>query len=178
MHNDIEKVLFTKEDIENRVRELGAKITEDYIDKNLLCIVILKGAMFFASDLMKSIDLPLDIDFMIVSSYGSETESSGVISIIKDSELDVKDRDVLIIEDIIDTGNTLNKLTQVMKDRKASTVEIATFLDKKERRIVNLDIKYSGFVVPDYFVVGYGMDFNEKYRNLPYIGYLKKELYS
>lgn len=177
MHNDIEKVLFDEETILKKAEELGKQITEDYKDKDLTCICILKGGVFFLTDLLKRIDIPLNIDFMDVSSYGSSTTSSGEVRIIKDLDDSVKGKDVLIVEDIIDTGITLNYVVDLLKNREANSVEIVTLLNKPDRREIDIDIKYCGFEIPDLFVVGYGLDFDEKYRNLPYVGYLKEEMY-
>lgn len=177
MHKDIEAILFDEETILKRIAELAKQITEDYKGENLTCICILKGGVFFMTDLLKKIDMPVMMDFMDVSSYGASTISSGQVRIIKDLEHSVKDRDVLVVEDIIDTGITLNYVVDLLKSREAKSVEIVTLLNKKDRREIELDIKYCGFDIPDYFVVGYGLDFDEKYRNLPYIGYLKEELY-
>lgn len=177
MHKDIEKILFDREAIEKRVKELGAQITEDYKDKDLVCICLLKGGVLFLTDLIKEIDLKLDIDFMDVSSYGATTVSTGEVRILKDLDASVNGRDVLIVEDIIDTGITLAHVLDMFKARGAKSIEIVTFLNKEERRQKEINVKYRGFDIPDYFVVGYGLDFNEKYRNLPYIGYLKEELY-
>lgn len=177
MHKDIEKILFDRETIANRVKELAKEITEDYKGKDLVCICLLKGGVLFLTDLIKEIDLDLEIDFMDVSSYGASTVSSGEVRIVKDLDASVKDRDLLIVEDIIDTGVTLSKVVELLKSRQARSIEIVSFLNKPDRRKIDMDVKYIGYEIPDYFVVGYGLDFNEKYRNLPYIGYLKEELY-
>lgn len=177
MHNDIEEILFTEEEIQKRVRELGDIITKDYKGKDLLAICVLKGAVFFMTDLLKRIDLPAEIDFMAVSSYGSDTTSSGEVRILRDLEKSVNKRNILIVEDIIDTGFTLKKLKKNLEQRGAQSVKIVALLNKEARREVDLHADYCGFDIPDYFVVGYGLDFDERYRNLPYIGYLKKEVY-
>lgn len=177
MHKDIEKILFDRETISNRVKELAKEITEDYKGKDLVCICLLKGGVLFLTDLIKEIDLDLEIDFMDVSSYGASTTSSGEVRILKDLDASVKDRDLLIVEDIIDTGVTLSKVVELLKSRQAKSIEIVSFLNKPDRRKIDMDVKYIGYEIPDYFVVGYGLDFDEKYRNLPYIGYLKEELY-
>lgn len=177
MHKDIEKVLFTEETIQKRVKELGDEITKDYKGKDLQVICVLKGAVFFMTDLLKRIDLPAEIDFMVVSSYGADTTSSGEVRILKDLEKSVNKRHVLIVEDIIDTGFTLSKLKKNIESRGAESVKIVTLLNKEARREAKIEADYCGFDIPDYFVVGYGLDFDEKYRNLPYIGYLKKEIY-
>ncbi len=178
MFNDIKKVLIDEESLQNKVKELGKKITEDYRDKDLLLICVLKGAVVFVSDLMKRIDLPVEVDFMAVSSYGSDTKSSGVVRILKDLNKGIEGKHVLIVEDIIDSGLTLSYLIENLKARGPESVEICTILDKPERRKTNINIKYTGFQVPDEFVVGYGLDYAEKYRNLPYVAVLKEEVYS
>ncbi len=177
MHNHIEEILFSREKIEERVKELGQQITKDYEGKPLTCVCLLKGGVFFMSDLLKEIDLPLTIDFMDVSSYGSGTASSGEVRILKDLSHSIKGRDVLIVEDIVDTGLTLKEVIELLKTREANSVEVITFLSKEARREEEIKIKYYGFQIDDYFVVGYGLDFDEEYRNLPYIGYLKEEMY-
>ena len=177
MHKDIKKILIEEKELQAKVAELGAKITEDYKGKDLLIICVLKGAVIFTSDLIKRIDLPLDIDFMAISSYGANTKSSGVVRILKDLDMSIEGKHILIVEDIIDSGLTLAYMIENLKSRGPESVEICTILDKKERRTIDLDIKYTGFVVPDEFVVGYGLDYAEKYRNLPYIAVLKEEIY-
>ena len=178
MRNDIEKVLYSEEVILKKVKEMAKKISDDYREKDLLMVVILKGSVIFASDLIKNIDIPCDIDFMAVSSYGSGSESSGNVVIKKDIDGNVEGRDILIVEDIVDTGNTLSFLVDYFKEKNASSVKIVTLLDKPSRRNVNVDVEYSGFEVPNEFLVGYGLDYNEKYRNLPFVGILKSSLYS
>ncbi|MEL7647823.1 MAG: hypoxanthine phosphoribosyltransferase [Sedimentibacter sp.] len=178
MNKDIKNILIAEDVLQAKVAELGAKITEDYRDKELLLVCVLKGAVIFVSDLMRKIDLPLDIDFMAISSYGSNTQSSGVVRILKDLNQSIEGRHVLIVEDIIDSGLTLSYLAENLKARGPASVEICTILDKPSRRTTQLDIKYTGFQVPDEFVVGYGLDYSEKYRNLPYIAVLKEEVYS
>jgi hypoxanthine phosphoribosyltransferase len=177
MNKDIKKILIEEKELQAKVAELGAKITEDYKDKDLLIVCVLKGAVIFVSDLIRKIDLPLDIDFMAISSYGTNTKSSGVVRILKDLNVSIEGKHVLIVEDIIDSGLTLAYLMENLKSRGPASVEICTILDKIERRTINLDIKYTGFQVPDEFVVGYGLDYAEKYRNLPYIAVLKEEIY-
>ncbi len=177
MNKDIREILISEEALKAKITELGAKITEDYKDKELLLVCVLKGAVIFVSDLMRKIDLPLDIDFMAISSYGSETKSSGVVRILKDLNTGIEGKHVLIVEDIIDSGLTLSYLVDNLRSRGPESVEICTILDKPERRSIDLDIKYTGFQVPDEFVVGYGLDYAEKYRNLPYIAVLKEEVY-
>lgn len=177
MNKDIKKILIEEKELQAKVKELGAKITADYKDKDLLIICVLKGSVIFTSDLIRNIDLPLTIDFMAISSYGDNTKSSGVVRILKDLDTAIEGKDVLIVEDIIDTGLTLSYLTENLRSRRPDSVEICTILDKKERRTIDLDIKYTGFYVPDEFVVGYGLDYAEKYRNLPYVAVLKEEVY-
>jgi hypoxanthine phosphoribosyltransferase len=178
MNKDIKKILIGEEELKAKVAELGAKITEDYRDKDLFIVCVLKGAVVFASDLIREIKLPLEIDFMAISSYGNNTKTSGVVRILKDLNMGIEDKHVLIVEDIIDSGLTLAYLVENLRTRHPASVEICTILDKKERRVADLDIKYTGFVVPDEFVVGYGLDYAEKYRNLPYIAVLKEEVYN
>ncbi len=177
MHQDMKEVLFTKEQIHNKVKELGKKITEDYKDKDLMLICILKGSFIFMSDLCKEIDLPLTLDFMAVSSYGNSTQSSGVVRIIKDLEENIEGKHILIIEDIIDTGLTLSYLINNLKSRGSKSIKICTLLDKPERRKSQVKPDYLGFTIPDKFVVGYGLDYAEKYRNLPFISVLKEDIY-
>lgn len=178
LEKDILKVLLTEEQIEEKVRELGATLTAEYEDKFPLAIGILKGAMPFMSDLMKRVDTYIEMDYMDVSSYGNATVSSGEVKIIKDLNTSVEGRDILIIEDIIDSGMTLSYLVDLFKYRKAKSIKLVTLLDKPSGRKVDLKADYVGFEVPDAFVVGYGLDYAEKYRNLPYVGVLKKEVYS
>ena len=178
MKDFIKEILVSSDEIEKRVGELGKQITEDYKGKNLLLVGILKGAVIFMADLAKNIDLPITMDFMAVSSYGKSSESSGVVKIIKDLDSSVEGKDILIVEDIIDTGFTLGYLTDYLKRRGANSVKICTLLDKPDRRKVQVPVDYRGFVIPDEFVVGYGLDYAEQYRNLPYISALKEEVYS
>lgn len=177
MLQDIKEIVFTKEDIQKKVNELASRITSDYKGKDLIVVGILKGSVLFMVDLLKEINLPCKIDFMMVSSYGNSTESSGKPKIIKDLEYSIENKDILIVEDIIDSGITLEFLLRYLKDRKANSVEIVTLLNKTERRKADVSIKYSGFKAPNEFLVGYGMDYAEKYRNLPFIGVLKPEIY-
>lgn len=176
--NDIEEILYDAEQIQHKVKELGERLSRDYQDRNPLVICILKGAFIFMADLVKAMDIPLEIDFMAVSSYGSSTKSSGVVKIVKDLDTPVEGRDVLIVEDIIDSGLTLSYLIDVLERRNAKSVTIATLFDKPAGRTVDLEADYVGFSLPDAFVVGYGLDYAEKYRNLPLIGILKPEVYS
>ncbi len=177
MNKDIEKVLFSENEIEEIVGRLGAQISEDYKDKNLLLVGILKGSVVFMADLMRKISVPCSIEFMALSSYGSDTRSSGVVRVLKDLSTDIKDYDVLIIEDILDSGNTLSHLKAMLELRKPKSLKICTFFDKPERRTANISADYVGAVIPDAFIVGYGLDYAEKYRNLPYVGVIKPEVY-
>ncbi len=178
MHDDILKVLLTQEELREKVKELGRQITQDYQGKNLMIVTVLKGAVVFLADLMREIDVPAEIDFMVVSSYGAGTKSSGVVKIVKDLDVPLKDKDLLIVEDILDSGMTLSYLKELLEGREPRSIRIATLLDKPARRKVDLKADYIGYSVPDEFVVGYGLDYDEKYRNLPYIGILKPEVYS
>ncbi|MGX9132876.1 hypoxanthine phosphoribosyltransferase [Rummeliibacillus sp. JY-2-4R] len=178
LQNDIEKVLISEEDLQNKIKELGESLTAEYQDKFPLLIGVLKGAMPFMADLMKRIDSYVEIDFMDVTSYGNATVSSGEVKIVKDLNTSVEGRDIIIIEDIIDSGLTLSYLVDLFKYRKAKSIKIVTLLDKPSGRKVDLQADYVGFEVPDAFVVGYGLDYAEKYRNLPYIGVLKPAVYS
>lgn len=166
------EILVQPDDLKRRVRELGQQITADYQGKDLLLIGVLKGAVFFLADLMRQIDLPCEVDFMAVSSYGSATESSGVVRIIKDLEQSIEDRHVLIVEDIIDSGLTLQYLLRNLGARNPASVEVVSLLTKPERRKVDLEPHYVGFEIPDKFVVGYGLDHAERYRNLPFVAAL------
>lgn len=170
-------VYLSREDIKKKIEELGRQITEDYkgSDKKLILVSVLKGSVVFMADLMRAIDLPLSIDFMIVSSYGAGTTSGGNVKIIKDLDINVSDYDILIVEDILDSGYTLSKLMEVLKTRKPKSLKLCTFLNKPERRVVPVDLDYCGFEIPDEFVVGYGLDYDERYRNLPYVGILHFE---
>ena len=178
MYNDVKNVLLSEAELSAKVAEMGAQISKDYQGKNLLLVTVLKGAVVFLTDLMRAIDLPAEIDFMVVSSYGSGVKSSGVVKIVKDLDTEIAGRDILIVEDILDTGITLEYLTQLLRDRNPASIKIATLLDKPARRKANIQADYIGFSVPDEFVIGYGLDYDEKYRNLPYIGILKPEVYS
>ena len=177
MDNDIEKILFTSEDIKAAVQKLGRKLTEDYQDKNPVVVGILRGAAPFMIDLVRAMDCYMEIDFMAVSSYGDDTKSSGSVKIIKDLDTDVTDRHVLIVEDIIDSGRTAQALRKLFAAKNAASVKICSLLDKPERREVDVQADYVGINTPNEFVVGYGLDFRQQYRNLPYIGVLKPEVY-
>ncbi|MFC5704250.1 hypoxanthine phosphoribosyltransferase [Cohnella faecalis] len=178
MQNDIQEVLYSEEQIRAKVQELGAALSRDYEGRNPLVICVLKGAFIFMADLSKNIAIPIELDFMAVSSYGNATRSSGEVKIIKDLDASVEGRDVLIVEDIIDSGLTLSYLIDVLERRNALSVNVVALFDKPGRRTVELQADYTGFVIPDAFVVGYGLDYAEKYRNLPYVGVLKPEVYS
>lgn len=178
MINDIDRVLLSEEDLNNIVKRLGAEITKDYQGKKLVLVSVLKGSVIFMADLMREIKIPCSIDFMSVSSYGSGTKTSGVVKIIKDLDTDVVEgSDLLIVEDILDSGVTLEYLMKVLSARNPNSIKICTLLDKPERRKANVYADYSGAQIPDAFVVGYGLDFNEKYRNLPFVGALKPAVY-
>lgn len=177
MSDDIEKVLIDNDRIERRIAELGKKISEDYIGKDLMLVGILKGSVPFMSDLLRNITIPCTMDFMAVSSYGNSSKSSGVVRILKDLDFEIENKHILIVEDIIDTGTTLAYLVDYLRGRKANSIEIACLLNKQEARKVKINAKYIGFQVPDYFLVGFGLDYAEKYRNFPYIGILKEEIY-
>ena len=177
MNDDILRVLYSEEELEAKCAELGAQISKDYEGKNLLLVSVLKGAVVFMTDLMRHITVPCAIDFMVVSSYGSGVKTSGVVKIVKDLDTDLTGKDLLIVEDILDTGMTLSYLKQLLQDRNPSSIRIATLLDKPERRRAAIRADYIGYQVPDEFVVGYGLDYDEKYRNLPYVGILKPSVY-
>ncbi len=174
---DIAEVLVSEGAIAAKVRELGARITSDYRGKNVVLVSILKGALPFLADLMRQVELPLALDFLEVSSYGASTESSGVVRILKDLANPIEGRDVLVVEDILDTGNTLAFVVDHLRSQHPASVRLCTLLDKPARRLVPIEIDYRGFEIPDEFVVGYGLDYAERYRNLPFIGVLKPEVY-
>ncbi|MFV0351670.1 MAG: hypoxanthine phosphoribosyltransferase [Oscillospiraceae bacterium] len=178
MHESVEKIMISAEAIEKRVLELGAEVCRDYKDKDLLMISVLKGSFMFMADLVRAIDIHVEVDFMAVSSYGSGTKSSGVVKILKDIDIELAGKDLLIVEDILDSGLTLSYLTEMLSGRNPASIRIMTLLDKPSRRQVDVVPDYRGFEVPDEFIVGYGLDYQEHYRNLPYIGVLKPEVYS
>ncbi|AKP75112.1 MULTISPECIES: hypoxanthine phosphoribosyltransferase [Priestia] len=178
MKQDIQEILISEEEIQQKVKELGKLLSEEYADRFPLVIGVLKGAMPFMSDLIKRVDTYLEMDFMDVSSYGNAMVSSGEVKILKDLDTSVEGRDILILEDIIDSGLTLSYLVELFKYRKAKSIKIVTLLDKPTGRKAAIKADYVGFEVPDAFVVGYGLDYQEKYRNLPYIGVLKPQVYS
>lgn len=178
MQNDIKEILITEEQIKAKTKELGEAITKYYKGKDLVIVGVLKGCVIFLSDLVREIDLPLTMDFMVVSSYGHSTKSSGVVRIIKDLEKDIQGKDVLIVEDIVDSGLTLSYLMEYLKTRNANSVKVCSLLDKPERRKSQVEIEFVGFQIPDEFVIGYGLDYAEVYRNLPFVGILKSEVYT
>lgn len=178
MHDDIETIVLTEEQIRARIRELGDEISRDYGDEPILLVAVLRGAALFIADLARSISSPVEIDFMAVSSYGSSTKSSGVVRIIKDLDESLEGRHVLVVEDILDTGLTLKYLLKNLASRGPESLEVITLLSKSGKQRVPISCKYIGFDVPDEFVVGYGLDYAERYRNLPYIGILKPAVYS
>lgn len=177
MDKDIKKVLISEEEIQTEIKALAKTLTEEYHDKNPLVVGILKGALPFMADLIKALDIFLEYDMMDVSSYGTGFSSSGEVKIIKDLDSSVEGRDILIVEDIIDSGRTLKYLQDMFFRRNAKSVKLVTLLDKPTGRVVELDVDYKCFDVPDEFVVGYGLDYRENYRNLPYVGVLKEEIY-
>lgn len=177
MRDDIKEVLFSEDKLRGKIREIGQQISKDYEGKDLLLVGILKGSVPFMADLLKEITIPCSMDFMAVSSYGNSTKTSGVVRILKDLDFEIENKHVLIVEDIIDSGITLSYLMDYLRGRGAESIEIAALLNKPEGRKTEVNAKYMGFDVPDYFLVGYGLDYAEKYRNLPYIGILKEEVY-
>ncbi len=177
MHNDIEEVLITQDQLQKKVEELGQQITRDYQGRTMLLLCVLKGALMFMADLARAIDLPLEMDFMVVSSYGSATESSGVVRIVKDLEKPIAGKDVLLVEDIVDSGLTLHYLLDVLRTRSPASLRVCTLIDKVKERDKAVTPDYMGFQVADRFVVGYGLDYAQRYRNLPYIGILKPAIY-
>ena len=178
LEKDIQEILFTEEQLKNRVGEIARQIESDYAGKEVMFIGILRGSFVFMADLCRAVELPCTLDFMSVSSYGSGTTSSGQIQIIKDLSEDITGRHVIVVEDILDSGNTLSYLLNILEHRHPASVRLCALLDKPERRVKPVELHYSGFSIPDAFVVGYGLDYAQKYRNLPYIGILKPEVYS
>lgn len=175
--NDIQEVLFSEEQLKNRVQEIARQITADYQGKEIMLISVLRGSFVFMADLCRAIDLPCTLDFMAVSSYGKGTKSSGQVQITKDLSEDITDRHIIVVEDILDSGNTLSYLLKILENRHPASIRLCTLLDKPDRRTKPVQVHYSGFTIPDAFVVGYGLDYAEKYRNLPYIGILKPRVY-
>lgn len=178
MHGDIEEILLSESAIQARVKELGEIINREYQGKDLLLVSVLKGSLMFMADLMRAIDIPHEVDFMATSSYGAGVTSSGVVRILKDLNFPIDGRHIVIVEDIIDSGRTLSYLLRILRERNPASIRIMTLLDKPEQREVDIDVDWVGFAVPNHFVVGYGLDYNEKYRNLPYIGILRSSVYS
>ena len=172
------KVLLSEEEVDSRIKQIAEKVSKDYAGKEIHLICVLKGGVFFTCELAKRITVPVSLDFMSVSSYGDDTKSSGVVKIVKDLDQPLEGKDVLIVEDILDTGVTLSHLVPMLKLRRPNSVRLCTILSKPSRRKVDIEPDYCGFEVPDEFVVGYGLDYDEKYRNLPYVGVLKPEVYS
>ena len=177
LDKDVERVLFSEEELHQRVSEIAAEIERDYAGKEPLLVSVLRGSFVFMADLCRRIDLPCTIDFMSVSSYGSGTSSTGQVQITKDLSGDISGKHILVVEDILDSGNTLSYLLKLLEQRKPASIRLCTLLDKPERRVKPVEVHYSGFTIPDAFVVGYGLDYAEHYRNLPYIGILKPEVY-
>ena len=177
MHKDVKQILYTEEELRRRVKELGSQITADYYGRRPMLISVLRGSYIFMADLTRAINLDLTVDFMVVSSYGAGTVSSGQVEIKKDLSDSIEGRDLIIVEDILDSGNTLYYLLEVLRARKPASIRLCTLMDKPERRTKPITADYAGFTIPDAFIVGYGLDFNERYRNLPYIGVLKESVY-
>lgn len=178
LSDDVAEILISEQQIRRRVAELGARLTQDFAGDEILIIAVLKGAVLFLADLIRHIDLPLSVDFLAVSSYGAGTQSSGVVRILKDLDVPIEGKHVLIVEDIVDSGRTLDYLLRMLRQRRPATLHVCTLLDKRERREIDVPIDYVGFEVPDAFVVGYGLDYAELYRQLPFIGVLKPEIYA
>ena len=174
---DMKEILFSQDQLKAKIAELGAAITRDYAGKKLLMVSILKGSIMVMADLMRAVNLPLQIDFMNVSSYGAGTASKGSVKILKDLDVDIKGLDVLIVEDILDSGITLYNMSKMLQQRHPNSIEICTLFSKPSRRQVEVEAKYIGFEIPDAFIVGYGLDYAERYRNVPYVGVLKEEVY-
>lgn len=177
IHPDVDQILYSEDELRSRVKELGCQITADYAGKNPMLISVLRGSYIFMADLTRSINLDLTVDFMVVSSYGAGTVSSGQVEIKKDLSDSIEGRDLIIVEDIQDSGNTLYYLMDVLKARKPASIRLCTLMDKPDRRTKSITADYVGFTIPDAFIVGYGLDYDEKYRNLPYVGVLKHSVY-
>jgi hypoxanthine phosphoribosyltransferase len=177
VHDDVSEVLLTEEQVQTRVRALGAQLSADYAGRSPVLVSVLKGSIVFLADLVRAMDVPLSVDLMEVSSYGSGTETTGQVRILKDLSGPIEGRDVVVVEDIIDTGLTLNYLLRYLTERSPASIRVCCLLDKPARRLAEIEIDYRGFSIPDRFVVGYGLDFNEQYRNLPYIGVLRPSVY-
>ncbi len=177
LEQDIQEVLFSEEQLKARVKEIAQEIERDYRGKEIMLISVLRGSFIFMADLCRAIDLPCTLDFMSVSSYGKGTTSSGQVQITKDLSEDITGRHVIVVEDILDSGNTLSYLLKILQHRHPASIRLCTLLDKPDRRVKPVEVHYSGFTIPDAFVVGYGLDYAEKYRNLPYIGIVKPQVY-
>lgn len=173
---DVDKILFTPEQIQARVSELGAQISKDYEGQSLLLVGVLRGVIFFISDLMRAIRIPLEVDFISVTNYSPDSRNMGFVRLVKDLEFSITGRHVLFIEDIIDTGLTLNYLLRTLKTRQPASLEVCTLFNKEKRRLIDLPLRYIGFDIPDYYLVGYGLDYHEKYRNMPFVGLLKADV--
>ena len=178
LERGVEEVLIEDDRLQERIGELGSEISADYEGRDLLLVGVLKGAVFFMADLMRQLRVPCEIDFMAISSYGASTDSSGVVRILKDLDINIEDRHVLVVEDIIDSGLTLSYLVRTLQARRPATLEICALMTKPERREMDVDVRYVGFEIPNRFVVGYGLDFAERYRNLPYVGVLQEDVES
>lgn len=172
----IDRVLYTPDQIQKRVVELGAQISEDYAGESLLLIGVLRGVIFFMTDLLRAIRIPVEVDFMSVNSYSAESRDLGYVRLVKDLDLSITGRHVLFVEDIIDTGLTINYLLQTLKARKPASLEVCVMFNKEKRRLIDLSLRYQGFNIPDYYIVGYGLDYREKYRNIPFVGLIKAEV--
>jgi hypoxanthine phosphoribosyltransferase len=170
------EILIEHDELQRRISELGEEISADYAGRDLLLIGVLKGAVFFMADLMRRLTIPCEIDFMAISSYGASTDSSGVVRILKDLDINIEGRDVLIVEDIIDSGLTLSYLVRMLESREPASLEVCALMTKPERRQIEVDVRYTGFEIPNRFVIGYGLDFAERYRNLPYVAVLHDDL--
>ncbi len=177
IHKDVEEILFTEEQLAEICARIGAQINEDYKDKNLLLVSVLKGSLIFMADLMRELTIPCAIDFLAVSSYGSDTKSSGEVRILKDLDQSLEGKDILVVEDILDSGNTLSFLLKTLSARNPASIRLCTLLDKPDRRTAPVHADYVGAQIEDKFIIGYGLDYAEQYRNLPYIGVLKREVY-
>ena len=176
LEKDVSEILIDEDSLQRRIAELGDEISSDYAGRDLLLIGVLKGAVFFMADLMRKLAIPCEIDFMAISSYGGQTDSSGVVRILKDLDVNIKDRDVLVVEDIIDSGLTLSYLMRNLQSREPTSLEICALMTKPSRREIEVPVRYVGFEIPNRFVIGYGLDFGERYRNLPYVGVLNADL--
>lgn len=177
MNKDVESILLSEQQIADKVKQLGAQISKDYEGKDPIIISVLKGSFIFMADLVRAIDVPCTVDFMSVSSYGAGTTSSGEVKIVKDFDQSIEGRHIIIVEDILDSGRTLSYLIQTLKARGAASIALCTFLDKPERRVIPVEVDYRGFQIPDAYIVGYGLDYDQRYRNLPYVGVLKPSVY-